>query len=443
MRTILLIALFVTLPTMVNAQMVLNEVAWMGSATDANNEWIELLNTSADAVDVTDWTIDDGNTLHIVLNGSVSGDAVALLERTDDESVGGVSAFHIYTGALSNSGATLTLRNKNGEIIDQVVGGEGWQQIGGDNITKETPQRVSSGWVTKPATPGVKNSTGDTQASSPEPKSENDQQKKVSGSTSKAPVRTTPTYSGVLELQIRAPEIAYVNQKITFDVVPEGVGPTIKNSLAYTWNFGDTYTASRKESTHIFEYPGEYVIMVGAKFGSQSAMARHEITVLPVSFSLARTEEGNLLITNNAPKEVDLGGFQLAGDASFTFPPFTILKPKGTLTIAKDRARVLGENIQLRDTEKMQVVALAPSHAPSSVVPYNRVAYAVPANDTRSALDEKIPDMTTVHAEELVVETIPTFIASSTIIQIGNTQKEIENGNFLARFFKRIAGIFE
>jgi len=443
MRTILLTALLIILPTMVNAQVVLNEIAWMGTVADANNEWIELFNTGTDTVDVTGWTIDDGNTLDVVLSGSVSGNAVVLLERTDDTSVEGVTAFQIYTGALANTGATLTLRNSNGEIIDQVVGGEGWQQIGGDNSTKDTPQRVSSGWITKPATPGTRNSVTETQTPVLEPKSDTNQQKKVSGSTSKTSVRTTPTYSGVLELQIHAPEIAYVNQKITFDVVPEGIGPTIRNSLAYTWNFGDTYTASRKESTHIFEYPGEYVVMVGAKFGSQSAMARHEITVLPVSFSLARTEEGNLLITNNAPKEVDLGGFQLTGDASFTFPPFTILKPGGTLTIAKDRARVLGENIQLRDTEKMQVVALAPSRAPSSVVPYNRVAYAVPVSDTRSALDEKIPGMTTVHAEELVVETTPTFTASSTIIQIGNTQKDVEKGNFLARFFKRIAGIFE
>ena len=135
------------------AAVTINEIAWMGNETSANDEWIELFNDGGSSVDVTGWVLRDGMNLEIVLTGAIGAGQYAVLERTDDDSAPG-GAFLIYTGALTNTGATLVLARDDGGIEDQVSGGENWENIGGDNVTKETAQYTSSGWTTGAATPG-------------------------------------------------------------------------------------------------------------------------------------------------------------------------------------------------------------------------------------------------------------------------------------------------
>ncbi|MCA9360208.1 hypothetical protein KC850_04225, partial [Candidatus Kaiserbacteria bacterium] len=49
-------------PYSVNAAVYISEVAWMGSDSSANHEWIELHN-DGDAVSVADWVLTDGANL--------------------------------------------------------------------------------------------------------------------------------------------------------------------------------------------------------------------------------------------------------------------------------------------------------------------------------------------------------------------------------------------
>ena len=335
--------ILVVFPHDATAQVVVSEIAWMGTTADANDEWIELHNRGGDPVDVTGWTVDDGDALFITLTGSIASHGFALLERTDDNSVTSVSAFQIYTGALSNAGKTITLRNGSGTKIDTVVGGENWTGIGGNNVSKDTPQRTGSGgWITAAPTPGSANAsngipqdTSTDTSTTPTPKS--------SGSTSGGKVaygtpKPPPQKPDQLALAVSAPSVAYVNQKVDFKIGATGPGKTILNSLAYEWNFGDTFTSTEKEPTHTFLYPGEYTVVVEGVYSKQIAQTRHEITVLPVSFTLSRGTQGELLLSNHSSEEMDIGGFTLQGTTSFLFPKHTIIKAGGVLTIPATRA---------------------------------------------------------------------------------------------------------
>lgn len=156
-RTFSIVVIFIAvLPFSAYAAIVVNEIAWMGTASSANDEWIELKNTDSEAVDVTGWSLAaaDG-TPEITLEGTIAPGGVFLLERTNDDTVPGVTASQIYTGALSNSGEALTLKNSDGVVADSVDASGGWQA--GDNTTKETMQRSGSVWVTAHATPGADN----------------------------------------------------------------------------------------------------------------------------------------------------------------------------------------------------------------------------------------------------------------------------------------------
>jgi hypothetical protein len=146
-----------SLPVYAHAAVIINEIAWMGSPESPNDEWIELYNTGQSPVSVEGWSIQDGDSLSIPLSGSIGAGAYAVLERTDDGSAPG-TAFLIYTGALSNAGATLSLYRQDNTLEDQISGGENWESIGGDNATKKTAQRTAQGWQTADATPGSANS---------------------------------------------------------------------------------------------------------------------------------------------------------------------------------------------------------------------------------------------------------------------------------------------
>jgi hypothetical protein len=117
---------------------VVNEIAWMGRLADANDEWIELYNNTGAPISLSGWTLiaADG-TPNIALSGTIPAGGYFLLERTDDNSVPGVAADLIYTGALGNAGEILTLRDATSAIQDSV---DAW--YAGNNTTKATMQRV-------------------------------------------------------------------------------------------------------------------------------------------------------------------------------------------------------------------------------------------------------------------------------------------------------------
>ncbi len=121
---------------------VINEVAWMGTAADYNDEWIELYNTTNQALNLNGWRLRAGSgTPNIVLTGAIPAGGYYLLERTDDTTLSDIPADQIYTGALNNTGDTLTLTDALSQVID-TANGNGGAWAGGTNTPKATMERV-------------------------------------------------------------------------------------------------------------------------------------------------------------------------------------------------------------------------------------------------------------------------------------------------------------
>ncbi len=121
----------------VSRTLVINEIAWAGSAASSTDEWIELCNVSDEAVGLTGWTIVFGEV--VIHLGEVDGDTKEvrqtgvepsgffLLERTDDATISDIEADLTYAGALSNAGMALRLIDSNGVEVDTANAGlEGW-----------------------------------------------------------------------------------------------------------------------------------------------------------------------------------------------------------------------------------------------------------------------------------------------------------------------------
>jgi hypothetical protein len=96
---------------------IINEIAWSGTAASTADEWIELYNNTA-AIDLTGWVLTDDGDINITLSGTITANGYFLLECTDDTTISDVPADQIYTGSLLDDGETLVLRDGANAIVD-------------------------------------------------------------------------------------------------------------------------------------------------------------------------------------------------------------------------------------------------------------------------------------------------------------------------------------
>lgn len=334
MRTVLVCLFLLFSAQTAHAAVSISEVAWMGTAVSANDEWIELHNNGTQAIAVDGWQLTDEANFNITLAGSLPSGAYGVLERTDDASAPG-SALMIYTGSLTNAGATLSLYDAGGSLIDRVAGGENWESIGGDNISKETAQYSTSGWITAPATPGAAPSQ---QAVGIVDDSEDEADKDVRTSTAKGE-QTLHLTPRELTVQIEGPARVYENQEVAFIAHTTGVAQSIQNSVEHIWNFGDMTVATGSEVAHHFVHPGEYVVTVHSGYKAYEAAARMEVVVLPTRLSLSRNSFGDIQIHNDAKYEIDISQYTITGLHSVKIPEGTILLPGATIVLPKERVQ--------------------------------------------------------------------------------------------------------
>jgi phosphatidylserine/phosphatidylglycerophosphate/cardiolipin synthase-like enzyme len=165
-------------PSTPSLDVVVSEIAWMGTTTSYADEWIELYNNTDADVSLQGWHLAAGDgSPSIALQGTAPAGSHVLLERTNDDSAPPL-ADQTYTGNLDNGGEVITLTDGASTVVD-VVGqpGEGW--FAGDNGTKETMVRsaltatgaVSTSWTTGPTdgtpTNSILDGDGDTYGYSP------------------------------------------------------------------------------------------------------------------------------------------------------------------------------------------------------------------------------------------------------------------------------------
>ena len=159
-----------------NRKVLFNEIAWMGTDLDSNNEWVELFNNSNEDLNLFNWKIlnETGKIRINFPEGSyLPRGSFYLLERTDDDSVENISADYIYKGSLSNNGEWLRIFDGDCNLVDEVNasvslaqdGKSGWESLGGDNNSKRTLERNLNnfGWQTSfspGGTPKKSNSSG-------------------------------------------------------------------------------------------------------------------------------------------------------------------------------------------------------------------------------------------------------------------------------------------
>lgn len=415
-------------PSFAFAQVIISEIAWMGTAVSANDEWIELQNSGSESVNFDGWMLVTGDgSIEVALSGDISAGGYYLLERTDDETVAGIVADAIYVGSLSNEGEALMLKDASGNIIDQVNMSSGWSA--GENATKDTMQKVGAAWVTGIPTPKAQNSGTAT------PASESGVSSKSGGSSGSGVKSATPSsgaYSahknaaqasiakekGELQVSISRDRIIPAGSEAAFTASARDGSGEIKDA-AFTWSWGDGTKSQGREASHIYKYPGEYVVALNVTSSGRTATARAGVKVFHSEISLAlETQDGVrvLAIANNSPHEVNLGRFALqAGEKKFYFPEDTIIPSKQKLFLDEwttglsfsvtSLALVLhsGKSIVLSPFPAMNETLARVAGEAKNVESKVKVAALLERQEPSLAKDEQVPEVQPRVVEESVV----------------------------------------
>lgn len=345
------------------ANVQINEIAWMGTHSSADYEWIELRSDGDTAADLSGWTLSaaDGSP-QIALTGGIAPKGYFLLERSSDETVSGVTADQIYSGALSNSGETLTLRNAEGVLVDTVESGADWENIGGDNITKQTAQRTSSAqtWMTATGTPKRVNVSGGEVASAATPNEKNDVQV-VSTAQAGGVVNVAGGQTGAVAsaasiyprkgISVFAGDDVHIFSgfPIIFSGSAKGLYDEELEYATYRWNFGDGGSASGKNVTHSYAFAGEYVVVLEAVWGPHKKTDRMIVVVSQPDISITRAKsgaDGFVEVANHTNREIDLSGWALRASTtqkSFLFPDNTILLPRKSAVFSNEMTQIYDE----------------------------------------------------------------------------------------------------
>lgn len=324
----LMIGALIVVPGITHANVIINEIAWMGTEVSANDEWIELYNTSSSSVTLDGWTLraDDGAP-EISLFGVIAANGYFLLERSDDNSAP-PSADLLYTGGLGNDGESIVLRDLTDTIIDTVSFASGWPA--GDNTTKETMQRIGTAWQTGTATPRAANvtNTGSSNDYSP------------SSSTSQS-ISTDPKYSASIEI----PDYVTARSPTSFVAQVQQSGSKQGSGL-HVWNFGDgdnqqTWVERGKiyEVNHTYAHPGTYSVSFqyfANNFESTrpSVAHRQSITVHEPNITVTESDHRGFSITNDAAQDINLSQWVAAQAGTiFTIPDETVILAGSSITV--------------------------------------------------------------------------------------------------------------
>jgi hypothetical protein len=146
---------------------VISEIAWMGTTTSSSDEWIELYNNTASSIDLSGWTLNAANgSPSISLIGTIPTGGHFLLERTNDDSVPDVPADLIYSGGLGNDGEDLILRDGSSAVIDRVDCSAGWfsgheaGRVPMVRVSTTVSGSIASNWTYNPRCGSATNSNG-------------------------------------------------------------------------------------------------------------------------------------------------------------------------------------------------------------------------------------------------------------------------------------------
>jgi len=378
----------------VYAEVVINEVQIGG--VSANDEFIELYNSSDSDVDLTGWYINKKSS-----TGTES--ALVAKSRLEGKSIKANSYFLLAreSGYMGNASpdvfwpASYSLASNNylilyrGNDIDKDQ--TNWMEI----EDGKSVQKTGSGWIIATSTPGEENEISENVEENSN--TDNDNSDSTSGSSSTKKTET------------EEPKIPLVNKTKIIASVPVFAGLPVEFKISntvsnkpcgkYFLNFGDgdfletpkTFSIPEK-FTHIYYYTGEYIVKLECyeSYLSSKPDSSDKIIVKVISSEVVISKVGDaqdffIEISNNAPYEADISNWVLSSyQNKFIFPKNSILKSKNKIIVSPKTT-----NFSILDRDTLALInseGEIMSHYASSFKPIRTLTQNSSSVGTKSSL---------------------------------------------------------
>jgi hypothetical protein len=374
MKKIIFAAFFFFIaPSVVFSAIRINEISWMGDLVSSDHEWVELYNDSDSSQDLSGWKLSAFDTadtakekFSLALSRTIPAKGYFLIERkrgATDTSPYLSSDFTTASFSLLNTGETLLLKNSDGSQTNEVKSlAASWQA--GDNTTKETMQWSGSAWITAKATPKFQNANMGTIKTSTDTTNTSSSDKTTTTNISAhlSPL-TLSDFSNNQEFFISAgrDRVTPAGGTLPFEGYALDSKSKKADGVSFSWVFGDGSNTTGTKVSHIYEYPGNYIVILNAELNGSRAVSRANILVFTpdITLSLQEVETGEaIILSNNSVYELNIGGWKLRlGDIVYLFPEDTLVGAENEITISpslsKFKTNVSGKVVLLLPNDKI------------------------------------------------------------------------------------------
>lgn len=349
---IILIILAVS-PFFVQADVYINEIAWMGiSGTNGQyGEWVELYNSSDQEINLVDWKLyRNGGLVEpdriFTLTKSIQPKGYLVIERMTSSIPDPLLSINDEIGTFGGGnlanlpiGEYLVLKDNNESIIQSLDFSSGWPA--GDNASKLTMQKISSGWITATGTPKTANDTQSSDQSSSSSSQGSSSSSSSSFSSNENIASGSVDYHYKNEHSAKAGEdkIAVAGADIVLEGKAYGFKKEPLENARYLWNLGDWSYKEGKNIRHIYKYPGNYIVTleVSPRDGDVSASDRINIKVIPNELQIIDANDEFIKLKNKSDVILDVSGWFLKASGSFfKAPNGSLIRANSELIISSD-----------------------------------------------------------------------------------------------------------
>lgn len=323
----------------------ITEVMYDLPGADDGREWVEILNTGTESVDLTGWKFFDGSnhvlnappknggTGSLVLPASsyamLADDAVIFLK---DKSTS-VSVIDTIMSLSQQKDKTYTLKllNADGTVVHEMS----YSISLGANGDGNSLQLISGVWKPAIPTPGTANAN---EASAPPAQTNHNENSSASSSQTEitAPAQTTNASSASepvpsLLVKVSAPASVTVGAETVFSATVFGLKKEPIPNARVIWTFGNGATKEGASVRYAYNIPGSYAVIADAASGGLAGTAKFVVKAIKPDIRVSQVipgAHGFVEIENMSTAELDVSGWGLASNNSvFTIPDHTIILP--------------------------------------------------------------------------------------------------------------------
>jgi hypothetical protein len=340
-----LFCLSLAIPFSASAQIIINEIMYDPSGSDSSREWIEIYNSGASSTDISLWKF--------VESASASNHSLTLIQGTASLQAGGFAVIVIdsskfltdwpsFTGnilkasfsSLNNTGATVSIKDGGGNVIDQTTYSSTYGGSGDGNSL----QRQNDGsWLAALSNPGTGTSSiGASSNSTTTDSGSNSATTTFSNSyaTPISPVVTSAHYSSIpisnkkieasINLSAGRDRVGSVGSPMEFKA---DANFTYTRNGYFRWSFGDGTQQEGDVLSHTYEYPGDYVVVLNANFPEGKGVSRTNVRIIDSQLVILAADPEKIEIKNNSAQEISAYGRGIfSGNQTYLFPQDTLIK---------------------------------------------------------------------------------------------------------------------